>query len=219
MFPKSIHAACDCTLYETTRKFEGCGSVTHKRKVKARGRRKNGELKEVKVTLYGWKVWAVYEIKTGIPLAIKIDTIEKPDNRHVLAVLEQAKENVKPFSTIDSLVLDRGFLDGKILYDIDLQGLEFVIPLKRNMDAAKDARQLALDSADLPPVTREVNVTHGYGKNKYTEKVLTTLVAVPDLLTCDWFNPEGSNHDHGYESAYHCLFEMAGRSTKIGSSR
>ena len=132
MFPKSIHAACDCTLYETTRKFEGCGSVTHKRKVKARGRRKNGELKEVKVTLYGWKVWAVYEIKTGIPLAIKIDTIEKPDNRHVLAVLEQAKENVKPFSTIDSLVLDRGFLDGKILYDIDLQGLEFVIPLKRN---------------------------------------------------------------------------------------
>jgi hypothetical protein len=192
MFPKSIHAACDCTLYETTRKFEGCGSVTHKRKVKARGRRKNGELKEVKVTLYGWKVWAVYEIKTGIPLAIKIDTIEKPDNRHVLAVLEQAKENVKPFSTIDSLVLDRGFLDGKVLYDIDLQGLEFVIPLKRNMDAAKDARQLALDCADLPSVTREVNVTHGYGKNKYTEKVLTTLVAVPDLLTCDWFNPEGS---------------------------
>jgi hypothetical protein len=74
-------------------------------------------------------------------LAIKIDTIEKPDNRHVLAVLEQAKENVKPFSTIDSLVLDRGFLDGKVLYDIDLQGFEFVIPLKRNMDAAKDARK------------------------------------------------------------------------------
>jgi len=60
------------------------------------------------------------------------------------------------------------------------------------MDAAKDARQLALDCADLPPVTREVNVTHGYGKKRYTEKVLTTLVAVPDLLTCDWFNPEGS---------------------------
>jgi hypothetical protein len=179
-------------LYETTSKFKGCGSVTHKRKVKARGYRKNGELKEVKVTLYGWKVWAIYEIKTGIPLAIKIDTIEKPDNLHVLAVLEQAKENVKISSTIDSLVLDRGFLDGKVLYHIDLQGLEFVIPLKRNMEAAKDARQLALDCANLPPVTREVEVTHGYGKKRYTEKVLTTLVGVPDLLTCDWFNPEGS---------------------------
>ncbi len=107
-------------------------------------------------------------------------------------MLEQAKENVKISSTIDSLVIDRGFLDGKVLYQIDLQGLEFVIPLKRNMEAPKDARQLALDSESLPPVTREVEVVHGYGKKKYTEKVLTTLVGVPDLLTCDWFNPEGS---------------------------
>ncbi len=195
VFPKKIHAACDCTLYETTSKFKGCGSVTRKVKVKARGYRKIGELKEVNVTLYGWKVWAIYEIKTGIPLAIKIDTIEKPDNLHVLAVLEQAKENVKissPASGIDSLVIDRGFLDGKVLYQIDQQGIEFVIPLKRNMEAAKDARQLALDSESFPPVTREVEVVHGYGKKKYTEKVLTTLVGVPDLLTCDWFNPEGS---------------------------
>ena len=192
LFPKKVHAACDCTLYETTSKFKGCGSVTHKVKVKARGYRKNGELKEVPVTLYGWKVWAIYEIKTGIPLGIKIDTIEKPDNLHVLSVLEQAKENVKVSSTIDSLVIDRGFLDGKVLYQIDQQGIEFVIPLKRNMEAAKDARQLALDSDNFSPVTREVEVVHGYGKKKYTEKVLTTLVGVPDLLTCDWFNPKGS---------------------------
>ncbi len=192
LFPKKVHAACDCTLYETTRKFKGCGSVTHKVKVKARGYRKNGELKEVPVTLYGWKVWAIYEIKTGIPLGIKIDTIEKPDNLHVLSVLEQAKENVRVSSTIDSLVIDRGFLDGKVLYQIDQQGIEFVIPLKRNMEAAKDARQLALDSDNFPPVTREVEVVHGYGKKKYTENVLTTLVGVPDLLTCDWFNPKGS---------------------------
>jgi len=64
--------------------------------------------------------------------------------------------------------------------------------LKRNMDAAKDARQLALDHASLPPVTREVSVPRGYGKKRYIEKVLTTLVAVPNLMTCDWFNPEGS---------------------------
>jgi len=192
VFPKKIHAACDATLYETTSKFKGCGSVTRKVKVKARGYRKSGELKEVSVTLYGWKVWAIYETKTGIPLAIKIDTIEKPDNLHILAVLEQAKENVKASSAIDSLVIDRGFLDGKVLYEIDLKGLEFVIPLKRNMEATKDARQLALDAENFPPVTREVEVVHGYGKKKYTEKVLTTLVGVTDLLTCDWFNPQGS---------------------------
>jgi hypothetical protein len=69
IFPENIHAVCDATLYETTSKYKGCGSVSYKRKVKARGRRKSGELKKVKVTLYGWKVWAIYEIKTGIPLA------------------------------------------------------------------------------------------------------------------------------------------------------
>jgi len=192
LFPRKIFAACDATLYETTDKFKGCGSVRKKVRVKARGYRKNGELKEVSVTLYGWKIWAVYEIKSGIPLAVKIDKIQKPDNLHILGVLEQAKENVAPFSKIVSLVIDRGFLDGKVLYEIDQQGLEFVIPLKRNMEAAKDARQLALDSEGLPPVSREVDVAHGYGKSRYIEKLTTTLVGVPDLMTCDWFNPQGS---------------------------
>jgi hypothetical protein len=148
----------------------GCGSVTHKVKVKARGYRKSGELKEVSVTLYGWKVWAIYEIKRGIPLVVKIDTIEKPDNLHVFAVLEQAKKNVNTASIIDSQVNDRGFLDGKVLHKIDQLGIEFVIPLKRNMEAAKDTRQLALDSESFPPVTREVEVVHGYGKKDTTKK-------------------------------------------------
>ena len=194
VFPKYIHAACDTTLYETTDQFEGCGSVLRDRKVKARGYRKVGELKEVKVMLYGWKVWAIYELQTGIPLAIKIDTIEKADNQHVLAVLEQARENVKASSVIRSLVVDRAFLDGKSLYEIDQQGIEFVIPLKSNMGATKDARSLALDREGSTCIekTREVVETHGYGKQKYSEKVVTTLIAVPGLLSCDWFNPEGS---------------------------
>jgi hypothetical protein len=194
VFPKYIHAACDTTLYETTDQFEGCGSVLRERKVRARGYRKVGELKAVKVMLYGWKIWAIYELQTGIPLAIKIDTIEKPDNLHVLAVLEQAKENVKASSVIRSLVVDRAFLDGKSLYEINQQRIEFVIPLKSNMEATKDARALALDRGGSTCIekTREVTVTHGYGKKKYSEKVLTTLIGVPGLLSCDWFNPEGS---------------------------
>jgi len=49
-----------------------------------------------------------------------------------------------------------------------------------------------LDSESFPPVTREVDVVHGYGKKEiHRKKLLTTLVGVPDLLTCDWFNPEG----------------------------
>ena len=193
VFPKYIHAACDTTLYETTDQYEGCGSVLRERKVVARGYRQPGELKEVKVWLYGWKIWAIYELQTGIPLAIKIDTIERPDNLHILGVLEQAKENVKASSVIRSLVVDRAFLDGKNLYAIDQQGIEFVIPLKSNMGATKDARALALAQEGVCiEKSREVTVTHGYGKNKFEEKVVTTLVGVPWLMSCDWFNPEGS---------------------------
>jgi len=192
VFPKYIHAAGDTTDYETTDRYEGCGCVSRERKAAARGYRKNGEIKKVKVLVYGWKVWAVYELQTGIPLGIKIDTIEKPDNLHVLAVLEQAKENVKATSTIRSLVVDRGFLDGKVLYAIDRGGVEFVIPLKRNMGATWDARELALNLDGCMESTRIVEVTHGYGKGKYTEKVLTSLLGVEGLLSCDWFNPEGS---------------------------
>ena len=194
VFPKYIHAACDTTFYETTDQYEGCGSVLRERKVKARGYRKAGELKEVKVWLYGWKIWAIYELQTGIPLAIKIDTIEKADNLHILAVLEQAKENVRETSVIRSLVVDRAFLDGKSLYAIDRQGIEFVIPLKSNMGATKDARSLALirEGSGCVEKSREVAVTHGYGKNKLEQKVVTTLVGVPGLMSCDWFNPEGS---------------------------
>src|SRR4030066_1105085 len=154
VFPKYIHAACDTTFYETTDQYEGCGSVFRERKGKARGYRKPGGLKEVKVGLYGWKLWAIFEVQSGIPLAIKIDTIEKPDNLHVLEVLEQAKENVKQSSVIRSLVVDRAFLDGKSLDAIDQQGIEFVIPLKSNMGATKDARALALIQEGSPCIEK-----------------------------------------------------------------
>ncbi|MBM4334175.1 MAG: hypothetical protein FJ117_23690 [Deltaproteobacteria bacterium] len=99
---------------------------------------------------------------------------------------------MREISVIRSLVVDRAFLDGKSLYAIDQQGIEFVIPLKSNMEATRDARSLALEAPCSMESTREVTVTHGYGKNKFSEKVVTTLVGVPGLLSCDWFNPEGS---------------------------
>jgi len=60
------------------------------------------------------------------------------------------------------------------------------------MDAAIDARQLALEADGSYNASRDVGVTHGYGKAKYTETIRTKLIGVPGLLTCAWFNPEGS---------------------------
>ena len=52
---------------------------------------------------------------------------------------------MKATSVIRSLVVDRTFVDGKSLYEIDQQGIEFVIPLKSNTEATEDAGSLALD--------------------------------------------------------------------------
>jgi len=60
------------------------------------------------------------------------------------------------------------------------------------MEAAHDARQLARNYDDFVSTTREVEVIHGYGKHKYIEKVATTIAGIPNILTCDWFNPKGS---------------------------
>jgi hypothetical protein len=50
---------------------------------------------------------------------VKIDKIQEPDNLYILGVLQQAKENVAPFNNIVSFVNNLGFLDGKVLYEID----------------------------------------------------------------------------------------------------
>ena len=49
-------------------------------------------------------------------------------------------------------------------------------------DKAKDV-EMKVPPSDMAERTREVTVTHGYGKNKFNEKVLTTLVGVPGLLS------------------------------------
>ncbi|MDI7259314.1 MAG: hypothetical protein QME90_05260 [Thermodesulfobacteriota bacterium] len=43
-------------------RFCGSACLPQAGKVKARGYRKPGELKGVKVWLYGWKIWAIYEL-------------------------------------------------------------------------------------------------------------------------------------------------------------
>jgi hypothetical protein len=79
-----------------------------------------------------------------------------------------------------------------VLFAIDQQGIKSVIPLISNMEATVDARQLAMEADGSYYASREVTVIHGYGRTKHTEKIRTELIGVPGLLTCDWFNPEGS---------------------------
>ena len=164
--------------------------------------RANRHAKKTKVTVFGWKIWIVWEPETKIPLALAIDGINEGDNKHARAVIEKAKQNVAEHACIRSVALDRGFLDGKLLSAIETGGVKIIyIPSKSNMAITKDARAIARGAEaeaargrTLPGCVyreRRQTVTRGSGKNARQEVLTTTVVGIRDL-PCDWWTPEGS---------------------------
>jgi len=176
--------------------------------------RANGHAPKVKVTVWGWKIWAVWEPSAKLPLAIVIDDINVHDNKHALSVLQQAKRNVSPHARIRSVALDRGFLDGKLLGAIGREGMLIYIPARSDMTIAKDARALARlakqEAAKGRPVDnctvarRDHERKRGAGKNATTQTRLTEVVHIRDLH-CDWWEHGSSSKRHSKHFEPQCV--------------
>jgi hypothetical protein len=113
-FPAQVRAAVDGTKIVTTPKYQGCGRLAEKK----RKRTREGWV-EVIEGVYGWRLIALVDLTTLIPLAIKVVQIQDHEAPHLLALLEQAQHNLAPQSRIVSLVVDRAYVDGPTLYAID----------------------------------------------------------------------------------------------------
>lgn len=137
VFPKEITAILDGSDLQTTEKYKGCGRAS---------RIKTIDGKEVKVTVFGFKIMAVMDLYTKIPLAVKVVKINEREPDYTLLLLRQAIENVKGYAKITHLVFDRGFLDGQDLYTIDSMGIIFITPARDKMAVYRDARDLAYNS-------------------------------------------------------------------------
>ena len=120
IFPKQIDAVLDATDDEATPTYatDDGREVPHVTREKRPDVRASRHAQKVEVTVHGWKIWIVWEPVSKIPLAMVIDGINEPDNKHALAVLRQAQANVKGHATLRSVALDCGFLDGKLLSSI-----------------------------------------------------------------------------------------------------
>ena len=203
VFDKTLDVSLDATDDEATPKYktDDGREVPRVTREKRPDVRANRHANKIKVTVFGWKIWLVWEPVSKIPLALSIDGINEADNKHARAVLAQAQENVKGYARIVSVALDRGFLDGKLLSAIEADNIQIYIPAKANMDITKDAREIARRAAaeaargrDLDGCVyreRHETVTRGAGKNARPETLTTTLVGIRDL-PCDWWNLEGS---------------------------
>ncbi len=174
-------------------------SVTREKRPEVRA---NQHARKVKVTVFGWKIWLVFEPVSKIALAMKIDGINVADNAHAFEVLAQAQANVAGYATVRSVALDRGFLDGKLLSRIDEEARVIVyIPAKSNMTITADAREIAHRAQALAAQAQSLTgaryaervkrVKHGSGKNARVEERTTTVVRIRDL-PCDWWCKEGS---------------------------
>ena len=209
-FEKRLRTVLDTTDEEVSPSFEGAGTVSKKVKVKTKARRP----KKVKVTLVGFKVWYIMDVKTGIPLAFSFDTIEKPENEHAKALITQAVENLKGYATIVSMALDRGFMEGDLLSWIKEQNIDWVCPSKERMLVTDEARtrvQEALVAAQkdlpefetLPPKERELAIARrlaqtqkvslgvSFAERKINDKRSTLLVAEVTELSCTDFYGKG----------------------------
>jgi len=213
-FAKKVRAVLDSTLLEVSPKFAGAGQATRQVKVKTKARRP--ATRRVKVR--GFKLWVLMDAESRLPLAFALDGVEKPENAHVKDLVAQARANLGKTSTMTSIVLDRGFMDGDLLWWLNNEAkLTWVVPAKANMHVHAEAQaridkvlarharpdESPLDTAcrlsqRLRPLggVRFITRDDGPGRKKLV------LASVPNLEKTDFYGPGGSSSSRVHSKTF-----------------
>jgi len=191
IFPKQLKVIIDPTDIPTTRFWEDCGSVTRKKRIVD----KHGEVKEIEITVFGFKLMVVFYAPQKLPLAAKLVRIEEHGGKYLRALLKQAQVNLGNYSEIKEVMMDREFLAGEELWWLDQQAYLFVVPGRADMQVVADARGLAQqvlhDGYGGYIEERVVEVRRGYGKEQVIEKLRTKVVGLEGLTSYEQYGPSG----------------------------
>jgi len=179
MFSGELLVALDGSQLPTPKSYEGCGKLKQTRKVKVKGQQ---EAATEEYYVYGWKVLVLIEVQTRLPLAMKLVKIQEYEGSWLLPLLEQAQRNLGEHAHIGTIVIDRGYLDGEDLWQVQQRGIMLVIVGKANMSVVQDAQGLAKGER---AVVRERVVSHGHGKHATQQRVCTELVGLEALTSYD----------------------------------
>src|SRR5260370_27240752 len=106
-------AALDGSKLPTSKTYEGCGKLKQTRSVKVKGQQ---ERAREEYYVYGWKVLVLIDVPTRLPLAMKVVKIQEYEGSWLIPLLEQAQRNLGEQAHIDTIVIDRGYLDGDDLW-------------------------------------------------------------------------------------------------------
>ena len=194
-FTGKLLVALDGSKLPTPESYEGCGKLKQTRSVKIKGQK---EAATEEYYVYGWKVLVLIEVRTRLLLAMKLVKIQDYEGKWLIPLLEQAEHNLGSAATISGIVIDRGYLDGADLWQVQQKGLLFVIVGKSNLAVVQDAQGLAKGER---AVVRERVVTHGHGKTAREERLRTELVGIEALTSYDSYG-EAEDTQHAQRRDY-----------------
>ena len=183
IFMAEMMVAMDGTRIVTTAHFSGCGC----QKVTEWQTNRKGLKVEIIKLVYGWRLIALIDLTTLIPIAIKLVQIQASESPYLVALVKQAQTNLAPYSRIVTLVADRAYIDGDGLYQLDQMQIRFVVIAKKNMAAYGTALCKAVE-ADTD-YERTATVLRGQGRDQTTETLLTRLQMVTDIRTWESYRP------------------------------
>jgi hypothetical protein len=193
IFGAQVTGIGDATELETTAAYEGGGPVTRTRKITDQ----HGPVREIEVTVYGWKPIVLIEALTKIPLAVKVVPIHAHEGLSMRALVTQARAHLTGFTRLRKVVFARGCLDGTDLWWLDHHGITFVVPAKDTMAVTVDARAQAAAGEGVTVGRRVHTIRHGQGKRAWTERQETEVVGIEGLTTDDQYGtPEHGRHHH-----------------------
>ena len=186
-FPRKTKALLDASDIESTQKCKGCGKVTKEKAPELRQRQ--GRIKKIRVTVFGFKIWVVWDPTSGLPIAMRFATIEASDVTLAKEVIDQAISNLGDHASIVSIAIDRGFMDGKLLWWLNSMGITFYIPAKSNQSVYIDALSLVEKGQRSK---RERQRSKGHGKNKKQVTDVWDVVGIEKLTTAGFYGELGS---------------------------
>jgi hypothetical protein len=195
-FQGALLVALDGSKLPTPKSYEGCGKLKQTRSVKIKGQK---ETATQEYYVYGWKVLVLIEVRTRLPLAVKVVQIQEYEGSWLIPLLEQAQANLGTQARIETIVIDRGYLDGADLWQVDQKGIRFVIVGKSNMAVVQDAQGIAKGERAR---VRERVVTRGHGKTAHEERLRTELVGIEALTSYDSYGDPAQTpqaHRRDYE--------------------
>lgn len=156
---------------------------------------KRGQVHEIEVTVYGWKLIVLMDAATQRPLAGNVVPIQEHEVLFMRALVTQARTHLAGHARLHQVVFDKGFWDGTDLWWLAQHEILCVVPAKDNMAVTVDAQAQAAAGEGVTVGQRVHSVRHGHGKTASTERLETEVVGIAGLTTYDQYGtPEHGRH-------------------------